>query len=455
MRILTLICMISSVLQGSRLLANPYPDENAVPKDQSRVLADRTLPLSLVQMYADAQLALRVEFAWDEKGERFFLADSVVENSGTNALARRARHRDPHGSYVASLSPTDGSGPTTWASIGTGSEFRQLTRALTFRFPAPTSPVMLRLLAEHPVSGDTQEVLAMNIDPKLVRRSIMTPESLLADGTEVRLVRAATASNRLIFNVYAEGYSETKRAQFWRDASRAADALAAAKWPGLEHFEIRAVFAPSTKSLGRAQNLGLPIPERDSFLGLYFPYWRDHFRWYHVLYPTREARYRRGLAVAPYDHPIAIVDDAEYWGVGNFNELTAIPARSSSFTYLLLHELGHYFGLNEEYEGGGPTELAFAPGIREPWSQNITFLADASALKWRQHVSPSIPIPTPESIWQSGRPIGAYAGGYANSEPQGHSHKPGFQCVMESGRSFCSVCNAALRSRVEYDLSLD
>ena len=146
------------------------------------------------------------------------------------------------------------------------------------------------------------------------------------------------------------------------------------------------------------------------------------------------------------------MDDREYWGVGNFNELTAIPAGNGSFTYLLLHEFGHYFGLNEEYEGGGPTELAFAPGIDEPWSQNITFHATAADLKWKQWVSASTPIPTPNGQWSGSGPLGAYRGGYADTVPLGKSHKPGHNCTMKNGSKFCAICREAISQKVGHDL---
>jgi hypothetical protein len=192
----------------------------------------------------------------------------------------------------------------------------------------------------------------------------------------------------------------------------------------------------------------MPIPERNTFLGLYFPYWNSFGRWYNVVYPTRESRFRNGLAQAAYDFAVVLVNDNQYWGVGNFRELTAIPAYSSSFTYLLMHEAGHYFGLNEEYSEGGRTELEFAPEIAEPWSQNITFLNDPFNLKWKQFVLSSTKIPTPLSQ----RPnYGAYKGGYAESPPGGRSHIPFIGCTMSSDAKFCDVCRHAIEQRLQYE----
>jgi len=149
---------------------------------------------------------------------------------------------------------------------------------------------------------------------------------------------------------------------------------------------------------------------------------------------------------------IRLSDSSTYFGVGNYKELTAVPARNSSFSYLLMHEFGHFMGLNEEYEGGGKTELAFAPGIEEPWSQNITFLPANHKLKWSAHVSSSTPIPTPDNVWRGSGPFGAYQGGYAQTQPYGTSHKPGQACTMESAGSFCPICMSAMLDVMAFDL---
>src|SRR5690606_31545988 len=110
---------------------------------------------------------------------------------------------------------------------------------------------------------------------------------------------------------------ESERSAFFSDAARVVTALGSNDFPGFAHMEIRAVFKESATPLGSARNLGQPIPERDSFLGLYFPYWRNFGRWYHVVYPTREERYRAAIGLVAHDYPIALVRSSDYWGVGN------------------------------------------------------------------------------------------------------------------------------------------
>jgi hypothetical protein len=440
------------LLAAAEALAKPHPRRDLVPVDPPRPAEQVERPeIPLARAREEGIPVLRVQADWDEVADRFRIGALVRERSGTASFARRAARPDRLGSYRASVRDPRSGAALAHDSIGTGQEYRRLTRALTFRFPLPPGPVLFELLAENPETGRMERVLDQVVDPARAVEEAELP------GVSVRLLKAAdrAAGPPLLVNVYAEGYPESRRARFWRDAEKVVEALKAGSFPLLERLELRAVFAPSAASLGQARNLGQPVPERDSFLGLYFPYWRPFGRWYHVVYPTRESRFRHGSAQVPYDYALALVDSDGYWGVGNYRELTAIPAGEERFTYLLLHELGHFFGLNEEYDGGGPTELAFAPGIEEPWSQNITFLSEPAhaSLKWSRFVEAGTPLPTPRGHWNPFAPrYGAYAGGYAETEPMNRSHIPGLRCVMDRYEAFCPVCKAAIEERLRFDL---
>ncbi len=461
--------MASMLSLGAR--ANPYFNPSDVPNDEvffkktdkqlSNFLAPKVEFKKLNLEQAQGSDVMRVQIDWSEGVDAkdiFTLSDVVIEPSGTDSLKNRnTKPMSPFGSYKSTLSdPTSGK-ILAWDSIGTGKEFRKLSRAISFRFPKPESPVLLKFIAENPQTGEMQLVFEKLIDPSTATK-VELPDSRKT--TDVTLIREATKSPKLIFSIYSEGYTENRfRAGFIRDAYKVVKAFEEVNLPYLEHFEFRAVFALSGNSLGTARNLGLPVADRDSFLGLYFPYWEDFGRWYHVLYPTRVKHYRESIGQVAYDYPLALVDNAYYWGVGNFKELTAIPAESNYFAYLLTHEFGHFLGLNEEYEGGGRTELEFAPQIEEPWSQNITFLENSANLKWKEWVSHETPLPTPTNFWNNpidpSKPYGAFAGGYADSPANQVSYKPGYSCVMESGRHFCSICLNGMAEVIARDLGIN
>lgn len=434
MKALALACVLVSTA-----IANPYPDPNKVPRLPIPKAAGDLKPGPI----RDGIPVLRVQVDWQEATEGYEIGAVVVEPSGTEALLRRAKYPSPYGSYRARLEDAATRVAQSYDAIGTGKEFRKLARAMTFRFPKPSGRVDFVLTAENPKTGLMEEVL---------RRPLLAPVAAESSAAiEVKQVLAAESQPSVLVSIYAEAYSPERKARFWQDAEKIAKTLRQYDFPGAKKMEFQAVFSPSGLSIGKAQDLGLPVPDRDTFLGLYYPYWHPFGRWYNVVYPTREAHYRRAIGQVAYDYPIAVVDNSEYWGIGNFNELTAIPNGHPSFVYLLLHEYGHFFGLNEEYEGGGPTELSFAPEVAEPWSQNITF--DAKNVKWKKFVEASTPLPTPSSKWTGNGPWGAYLGGYADTEPLHHSHKPGFSCTMESGKKFCPICRAAIDEKIAFDLA--
>jgi hypothetical protein len=441
-----ILVLALGLLFTSSLNANPYPDPRQV---KAPILSENLLgEIHEFAPFAGSEV-LRVEVSW-QADESYSITGLLKEQSGTPALERSAVREDPLGSYKATLRQA---GSVFHASVGTGREFRKLVRTLSFRFPLydASGPLEFELRAENPISGKLEKVLATTLNPSLIR-------SVPAQPIKVYSLKKSSSERALKVNFYAEGYSSKGEKAFLEAARKAVETLDQ-HLPGAENFEYQAVFAPSAQALGSARDQGPEIQVRDSFLGLYFPYWRKFGRWYHVLYPTSQTKYRNALAQLPYDYPIALIDDSSYWGVGNYKELTAVPARNHQFTYLLLHEFGHFMGLNEEYEGGGPTELEFAPGILEPWSPNITFHPGPGKLKWEHQTAKGIPLPSSREDHRrfggnSVNPVGAYLGGYADSEPRRKSHKPVLKCMMASGGSFCPVCSSSIRTLIDQDRGL-
>lgn len=428
------------------LFSNPYPDPKKVPVDPPYIPKNiEHKKLSVGELKKQAKEVIRIDIVWSGNPEKYVLDRAAIELSGTEALARRSTQKPEFGSYIGTLKSKSTKAVLSYDSVGTGMEYRLLTRGMTFRFPLVNEKVDFTLTAEAPSNGKMEDVLTVSIDP--------TTLTTLNNGeAEVRELKKASLSPALRLNIYADGYQSGTQETFFKDAQHVVDALQQNNFPGFERFEMVGIFKSSNQMLGKAKNLGMPVPVRDSFLGLYYPYWDNFGRWYNIVYPTSEKKLRDGLGIIPYDYAFVLIDDSNYWGIGNFNVFTAIPSRHPSFTYLLTHEFGHFFGLNEEYESGGKTELAFAPGVSEPWSQNITFHPKREELKWIQFVETSTSLPTPSSVWESNGPWGAYKGGYAQTEPLKKSHKPGMYCIMESGTKFCPICKDAIHKKIQFDL---
>lgn len=437
--------------------ANPYWDRYKVPRDSHypNLKFHDVNPDFLKTIDENSGIdILRIQTDWNEETDSYDVSLSIIESSGTPALLSRSIHKPKWGSYLGILKNKVTGESVYYDTIGTGKEYRKLARAINLRFPVPSKDMIFELYAENPQTGLMEKVVEKNIiADELIK------ETRTFNGLEIKQLSLATKTPSLRVNIYAEGYTQSEKKKFWKLAIKTLQALQSQQFPGLEYMSFYAVFNPSNKQLGVAKDLGLPVPEFDSFLGLYYPYWDNFGRWYHIVYPTRENKFRQGLASAPYDYPIVLVNNGQYWGVGNYKSHTAIPANNSTyFTYILIHELGHFFGLNEEYEGGGRTELEFAPEMTEPWSQNITFLTvpSYSGLKWNELVSAQISIPTPYSDWHPTPPqYGAYRGGYGDSPAyRGASHKPGLNCVMESHAAFCDICSRGIMDVIRFDLGI-
>jgi hypothetical protein len=441
------------MFSGSFCFSNPYFDQSKVEVDSLYSRRFREAPVDKYPYKVQKNLTeiIRVDILWDKSTDSFKFKGAYLEFSGTQALEKRSKFENTLGSYKGKLTEVESGLVVGHDSLGTGSIFRKLSRGLSFRFPYTNKSAVLTVKGEHPVTGKMIQVLSKTIEPsELIRLPV-------DQRLETRLIKEATSFPKLIVNFYAEGYLESRKKQFWSDSLKALDGLKEKEIPLLDHLEFRAVFSPSNEKIGNAKDLGLPIKGRDTFLGLYFPYWEKFGRWYHVVYPTDLTKYRNALGSVPYDYPIILVDDGQYWGVGNYNELTAVPSGNSSFIYLLIHEFGHFLGLNEEYEGGGRTELEFAYEIHEPWSQNMSFLRADTPLKWLSFLNPNTPIPTKKYFWNSssfsGVPAyGAYRGGYADSKVKdGYNHKPGYSCIMSSGAKLCPICSHGIKQKILFD----
>src|SRR5690606_13316130 len=152
-------CAVLAVLLASSrvALANPHPDPSVVlidiPGVGSAVEVRELLPEELRRLRGDAVEVLRVQVDWDPVQGTYRLGELVRERSGTEAFARRATREDALGSYKARLVDLATGLPIAHDSVGTGQEFRRLTRALTFRFPVPLGPVGFEMVAENPRSG--------------------------------------------------------------------------------------------------------------------------------------------------------------------------------------------------------------------------------------------------------------------------------------------------------------
>jgi hypothetical protein len=105
---------------------------------------------------------------------------------------------------------------------------------------------------------------------------------------------------------------------------------------------------------------------------------------------------RDTAAHVPYDALYILVNHDRYGGGGIYNLYCTFTADNQWHRYLFLHEFGHSFaGLADEYYTSSVAYNDFYPRGVEPTEPNITALLDPDNLKWKDHVSVGVSIPTP------------------------------------------------------------
>jgi IgA peptidase M64 len=98
-----------------------------------------------------------------------------------------------------------------------------------------------------------------------------------------------------------------------------------------------------------------------------------------------------GNSVAPAqrDMVFVIVNDPEYGGSGGS---VAVTSTNQEVLELILHELGHSFGLLADEYGGPPPPVC--NNTFEPSAVNATKATDRSLIKWNHWIDANTPIPT-------------------------------------------------------------
>jgi hypothetical protein len=122
---------------------------------------------------------------------------------------------------------------------------------------------------------------------------------------------------------------------------------------------------------------------------------------------------------AYHEQVLVLVNDTQYGGSGG---AVAVASRNASAVELVLHEVGHSFGLlADEYETN--PELC---NLAEPSEVNATTRIDRASIKWKQWIASSTPLPTGGT--SAGVP-GAYVG--ARYCPSG-MYRPTFNSKMRT-----------------------
>ncbi len=255
----------------------------------------------------------------------------------------------------------------------------------SLRFPEPAAPVQV-VVRERGNDGLFHELWTTAVDPAdpAIDRSAPTARAwaVLENGPPAEKVDLV---------LLGDGYTAAEMDKWHADARRLTDLLFSVS-PFKERkpdFNVWAVDTPSPES-------GVSRPSEGVYRHSALRAAYDAFGSERYVLAFDDRRVREAAAAAPYDVMEIVVNGRKYGGGGIFN-LYATVASDNAFTpYVLVHEFGHHFaGLADEYY---TSDVAYGPAGAarpEPWEPNVT--ASAAAPKWKDLLTPGVPLPTPWS----------------------------------------------------------
>lgn len=205
--------------------------------------------------------------------------------------------------------------------------------------------------------------------------------SVRAEPTET-IINNGPPENRVDVAIVGDGYQLSEMSKFHSDVQAFVQAMFAQD-PYREYqryFNVHRVDVASNQS-------GADHPELNVFVDTAFDaayHCGGTQRLICVNYNKVNAALQRSLTPLQYDIKLVIVNDSEYGGSGGS---VAVASTNSQAVEIILHELGHSFGLLVDEYGGTTCSL----GDSAP---NVTKTTDRNLIKWNYWIDPSTPVPT-------------------------------------------------------------
>ncbi|MFC7621331.1 M64 family metallopeptidase [Microlunatus sp. GCM10028923] len=246
--------------------------------------------------------------------------------------------------------------------------------------------------------------------------------------------------------ILADGYSLAGQQAFATDVSTMINGLFAIDF----YQQNRANFRVVRLGLVSADDaISEPNAAKDTALNLVY---NDNWAlgWFDAFSEDNYARIRKAVRTWNLDADITVVLTHRTGGNGLWrNRMMAIT--SGVAPDVMAHELGHCFGLLDEYLRSGYNET-YAGG--EPPAPNLTIETDRTKIKWRDLIKATTPIPTSPlpAGWNAVTDVGLIEGGWGRYTKG--VYRPASQCRMDNNTPpFCPVCSGAvitaLKSAIE------
>ncbi|MGH9239940.1 MAG: M64 family metallopeptidase [Vicinamibacterales bacterium] len=269
----------------------------------------------------------------------------------------------------------------------TTAESKKMRRTFqdSLRFPALTTRADV-ILKKRTEAGGYKEVWRHSIDPAdpFIDRS--TPERHQV----IQIERHGEPPAKVDLLLLGDGYTAAECARFRTQATRLSAALFTVEpfRSRRNDFNVWGLCPPSEQS-------GVASPSRGIYRRTPVGAAYDAFGSERYILTYENRAWRDIAAWAPYEYVIILTNGETYGGGGLYNVYSTAAAGNDFAEYLFIHEFGHHFaGLADEYY---TSPVAYEPPERifEPWPANVTASADRARVKWRDLLTPGVPLPTP------------------------------------------------------------
>lgn len=392
-----------------------------------------------------------------------------------------------YGRYAVTLLDAATRRPIYWRGFDTMfGEYRTTGPALegkkrvferAVRVPWPRRPVILEV-GRRDTKNVLHTILSTAIDPADYHLIKETPN---AGDWVYEAVRNGAPQDKVDLVFVAEGYTAADREKFKADVDRVAGWLFSYEpYRRLQAgFNVSGVLRPSPEQ-------AMDEPRQGVFKKTVLNASFNAFDTDRYMLVEENHRVREIAAQVPYDTIVILVNSARYGGGGIYDDYCVTTVDHPRSKAVFIHEFGHSFaGLADEYYASDVAYNDFYPKGVEPLEPNITALLDPSGVKWKEQVTPGVPIPTPygkeerEALQAERRKaqqagdeaavkslaarledldarfaavrdvVGAFEGaGYASKG----LYRPAWHCLMISSPKdeFCPVCQGAIERMIRY-----
>jgi hypothetical protein len=256
----------------------------------------------------------------------------------------------------------------------------------SIRFPWPKGKVDVTIMKRN-IKNGFDPVWTYHVDPNH-HRAFRNPVKNHYNTFDV--VVNGKPEKQVDIVVLGEGYAKKDMGKFKKDAKRFAEVLLSTEpFASLkDKFSIRAVETPSPDS-------GVNHPHQDIHTrsALSVTYGAFNSQRYALGYDNKTIR--DASAAVPYEFTAILMNDSIYGGGGIYNLYITAAVNNAFQEYLFVHEFGHHFAdLADEYYTSATAYEMDAEHL-EPWELNVTANTDPETIKWKDILTPGVPMPTP------------------------------------------------------------